>query len=147
VAECLGRLGLGHDLTFISAVGEDQDKSEIIRNSLKRVGVDTESLYVKPGARTAAFSATLNGKGDFLSGIADMDVLAHIPEAHLQRYQFGKSKILHVDSNISIETLKFILENSASIQHVIYEPISQEKGKRILHGDLLSRVTILKPNI
>ena len=33
------------------------------------------------------------------------------------------------------------------MKHIIYEPISQEKSERILHGDLLSRITILKPNL
>ncbi len=33
------------------------------------------------------------------------------------------------------------------MKHIIYEPISQEKSERILYGDLLSRITILKPNL
>jgi sugar/nucleoside kinase (ribokinase family) len=66
VAECLGRLGLGSDVTFISAVGDDEDKSNIIRKSLTKVGIDTSLLYVKEGGRTAAFSGILNGKGEFL---------------------------------------------------------------------------------
>jgi hypothetical protein len=36
-------------------------------------------LYIKIGERTAAFSGMLNGKGDFLVGIADMDILANLP--------------------------------------------------------------------
>jgi hypothetical protein len=39
VAECLGRLGLGQDVTFISAIGDDKDKSEIIKNSLINVNI------------------------------------------------------------------------------------------------------------
>lgn len=33
------------------------------------------------------------------------------------------------------------------MRHVIFEPISREKSVRILDGDLLSHLTILKPNI
>lgn len=38
-AECIARLGLAQDLTFISSIGEDQDKAEIIKNSLKKVQI------------------------------------------------------------------------------------------------------------
>jgi sugar/nucleoside kinase (ribokinase family) len=43
VAECVGRLGLEKDCTFISAVGEDSEKSDIIFNSLRKVNL--VSLY------------------------------------------------------------------------------------------------------
>ena len=36
---------MGDDLTFISAVGDDNEKSDIIRNSLKRVKVVRNFLY------------------------------------------------------------------------------------------------------
>lgn len=39
VAECVARLGLEKECTFISAVGEDTEKSEIIFNSLRRVNL------------------------------------------------------------------------------------------------------------
>ena len=73
-AECLGRLGLGPDTTFISGVGDD-DKSQLIRNSLERVNLSSSGLCVKQGERTAAFSGVLNGAGDLFCGVADMDVL------------------------------------------------------------------------
>ena len=60
---------------------------------------------------------------------------------------FQKSKILLLDSNYSVETLAYVLAHSSEIEHVIYEPISNEKSKRILHSDLLSHLTILKPNL
>ena len=89
----------------------------------------------------------INGKGEFLAGIADMDILSHIPEAHLNNHSFQASKILVIDSNISEESLSYILNNSQNVEHVIYEPISKEKSSRILNADLLSKITILKPNI
>lgn len=46
-----------------------------------------------------------------------------------------------------METLAYVLAHSSEIENVIYEPISNEKSKRILHSDLLSRLTILKPNL
>lgn len=39
MAECVARLGLHDDLTFISAVGDDTDKSEIIKKSLRSVNI------------------------------------------------------------------------------------------------------------
>lgn len=100
---------------------------------------------MKAGQRTASFAATLNGKGEFLSGIADMDVLTTIPEPHLRRFKF--SKVLLADSNLGVETLKEVLGHSSHVPNVVFEPISKEKSVRILEGNLLSHVTILKPNI
>lgn len=82
-----------------------------------------------------------------MAGIADMDILSHIPESHLNNHNFQKSKILVIDSNISVETLTYILNNSNEVDNIIYEPISKEKSTRILHTDLISKINILKPNI
>ena len=122
-AECLGRLGLGPKTTFVSAVGDD-DKQQLIRNSLERVGVSSNSLLVKTGERTAAFSGVLDGAGDFFCGVADMQVLNHIPREHLDKSKFWDSKILLIDSNIDLETLGYILSRTGSCKHVVYEPIS-----------------------
>ena len=46
VAECIGRLGLGNELTFISGVGSD-DKQLLIRNSLEKVGISSSGLCEK----------------------------------------------------------------------------------------------------
>lgn len=75
-----------------------------------------------------------------------MDILSHIPESHLNNHNFQKAKILIIDSNISVETLSYILNNADEVQHIIYEPISKEKSTRILHSDLLAKIHILKPN-
>jgi hypothetical protein len=45
-------------------------------------------LYLRKGSRTAAFSGFLNGKGDFLSGIADMDIFSNLPEQHIHKFNF-----------------------------------------------------------
>lgn len=102
---------------------------------------------MKKGSRTAAFSASLNGRGDFLSGIADMDVLSTIPKDHIDRFGIQNSKILLIDSNIGIKTLKYVLSLSTKVPHVIYEPISKEKASRILEAGCLNLITILKPNL
>jgi hypothetical protein len=65
----------------------------------------------------------------------------------MNKFYFHESRILLLDSNFSVETLAFVLSRSSGVEHVIYEPISNEKSKRILHGDLLSRLTLLKPNL
>lgn len=90
LAECLGRLGLGQDVTFISAVGDD-DKQQFIVNSLQKVGLSTSGLYVKQGDRTAAFTGVLDKNGDFFCGVADMDVLEFIPQKHLDLFKFWDS--------------------------------------------------------
>ena len=145
-AECLARLGFGPDTTFISAVGDDE-KSILIRSSLERVGLSSAGLCVKSGERTAAFSGVLNGAGEFFCGVADMDVLNIIPREHLDGSKFWQSKVLLIDSNIGVETLDYVLSRSSAVEHVIYEPISQEKSERILERGFLSRLTCFKPNL
>ena len=115
VAECLGRLGLGSDLTFISAVGDD-DKQSFIVNSLSKVGISTDSLCVKKGDRTAAFTGVLDKNGDFFCGVADMGVLEFIPKSHLDLFKFWESEILILDSNIGEETLKYVLSQSKNVE-------------------------------
>jgi sugar/nucleoside kinase (ribokinase family) len=123
VAECLGRLGLGQDITFISAVGDD-DKKSFIYNSLEKVGISTDSLCVKQGERTAAFTGVLDKNGDFFCGVADMSVLEFIPKSHLDAFKFWESDILILDSNIGEETLRYVLQKGEKIREIIYEPIS-----------------------
>jgi hypothetical protein len=67
---------------------------------------------VKKGARTAAFSAMINSRGEFLQGVADMDVLSTISKDHLDKFYITASKILLIDSNISEETISFLLSTS-----------------------------------
>jgi len=146
VAECLGRLGLGKDVTFVSGIGDD-DKQIFVKNSLDRVGISTDGLCVKQGERTAAFTGVLDKNGDFFCGVADMAVLEYIPREHLDMFKFWNSQVLILDSNIGTETLEYLLSRSAHVQHVIYEPISQEKSERILSKDFLGQLTCFKPNM
>ena len=130
-AECLGRLGLGNQTTFISGIGDDE-KSSMIKNSLTRAGVSDDGLCEKVGERTAAFSGFLNNNRDFLCGVADMDVLRVIPREHLDRFQFWDSKVVLIDGNIGSETLEYVLSRTQRVQHVIFEPISEEKSEIII---------------
>ena len=88
----------------------------------------------------------LNSKGDFLQGVADMNVLSIIDQDHLNRFNIEESTIVLIDSNISEDALQSILARTKDVKHVIYEPISKEKSARILYKDCLSKITMLKPN-
>lgn len=103
-AECLARLGLQSDTLFISGVGTDA-KNAIVRNSLSEVGLSTAGLFVNEKLLTAAYNAMLNEKGDMFCGVSDMEVLEHIDESHLMSFNFSKSEIVLVDSNIGIKTM------------------------------------------
>ena len=107
-AECLGRLGMGKNTTFISGVGDDE-KAGLIRNSLTQVGLSSDGLCVKAGERSAAFTGVIDKNGDFFCGVADMAVLNSLPSSHLDKFQFWNSKVLLIDSNIDIQTLDYIL--------------------------------------
>jgi len=114
---------------------------------LQKLGLNTDSLFVRHGERTAAFTGVLDKNGDFFCGVADMAILEFIPKDHLDSYRFWESEILIIDSNIGEETLRYILSRSEKIKEVIYEPISIEKSEKILIDDFISRLTIFKPNL
>jgi len=78
-------------------------------------------------------------------GIADMEVLEYIPEAHLNKFKFWDSDIVLIDSNIGKETLLYVLSKCKGL--VIYEPISTEKSERLLDYGALHQVNMLKPNV
>lgn len=84
----------------------------MIKRSLTRVGVATDGLCVKQGQRTAAFSGILTKEGDFFCGVADMEVLEHLPRQHLDAFKFWESLVLLIDSNIGLETLEYVLSRS-----------------------------------
>jgi hypothetical protein len=111
------------------------------------VGLSTEGLCEKHGERTAAFTGVLDKHGDFFCGVADMVVLNFIPKEHLDQFHFWESRIVLLDSNIGEETLGYVLSRTQKCQHIIYEPISQEKSERILIKDFFSKITIFKPNL
>ena len=90
LAECIGRLGLGNDVTFIAGVGDDE-KALILRNSLERVGISSKGLCEKKGERTAMFNGVLDKNGDFFCGVADMKVLEFIPQSHLDLFKFWET--------------------------------------------------------
>jgi pseudouridine kinase len=108
VAECLGRLGVGQNVTFISNIGDDEF-SQFVKNSLTSVGVSAENMFVKQSERTAAFTGLIDKTGEFFCGVADMTILEYIPIAHLEKTKFWESSILIIDSNIGQETLAYIL--------------------------------------
>ena len=84
----------------------------MIKNSLSRAGVPVDGLCEKVGERTAAFSGFLNNNGDFLCGVADMDVLRVIPREHLDLFQFWDSRVVLIDGNIGSETLEYVLSRT-----------------------------------
>lgn len=122
-AECLARLGLHNETMFISGIGTDS-KNAIIRNSLSEVGLSLAGLYVNPNHLTAAYNAMLSENGDMFCGVSDMEVLEFIDEAHLMSFNFPKSEIVLIDSNVGLKTLGFVINNVQNVKHVIYEPIS-----------------------
>jgi hypothetical protein len=91
---------------------------------LESVGVSSKGLCVKVGERTAAFNGVIDKNGDFLFGVADMDVLKHIPKGHLDSFMFWDSEIVLIDGNIGEETLGYVLSRTTSCKHVIFEPTS-----------------------
>ena len=71
---------LGNDVSLVSAVGEDAPGDSIAR-TLAALSMPNEGLLRYAGQRTAAYTAILDGKGDLVAGLADMDIYEDVAAA------------------------------------------------------------------
>jgi hypothetical protein len=53
----------------------------------------------------------LDENGDLYCGVSDMEVLEYIDEKHLMSFNFSKSEVVLIDSNVGLKTLGFVLDN------------------------------------
>jgi pseudouridylate synthase / pseudouridine kinase len=75
VAEAAHRvIAKPHAVQLISAIGVDSF-GRLMHDETARIGMRTDGLVEVPSARTAVCNMVLDGKGDLVSGVADMDVV------------------------------------------------------------------------
>jgi hypothetical protein len=111
VTECLVKLGLTDSL-FISAMGGKQDPfAHYLQKDFERLDISRDGVYIVPEScknnRTAVFSAVLAHDGDFMMGIADMDIFKEVPTDFLERFSsvVSNTSVLVVDSNFPEESI------------------------------------------
>ena len=145
VAEALGRLGCNPIL--YSAVGDDA-RGKGLLDRLVATGCQNASVTL-PGTSTATYLAVLNHDYDLHVAIADTDVLSEIPLPPRHVFAQEDTKVLVMDANVPLPTLKqaalMAAENSMKI---CLEPTSVPKARIVAKDSaLLELISYAFPNV
>lgn len=130
VAESVRRLG--GSVSLLSVLGDDEPGRQVLAAS-RAIGLDVEKVLTLPGHRTASYTALLDGSGELVGAVADMDIFdAFAPESVLARLGgLTGAKLLVCDANLPSASL-----DAAKLRaHELgipawFEPVSVAKSQR-----------------
>jgi sugar/nucleoside kinase (ribokinase family) len=86
MAECLARLGYHSTIFLISAIAKDDPKNTLIEHTMADIRLSMAGVIHLPGS-TSVFNGILDNHGDYLLGIADMDILETISIHHINHFK------------------------------------------------------------
>ncbi len=106
--ECLNKLGV-LDTLLVSAIGRDTFGQMLLEDMEQRKQY-TDGLCVSKEEHTGLYMCTMH-EGS-ATGVSDMDILAHIPKAHVDRFrsEIAGAKVVALDANLDASLLKYICE-------------------------------------
>jgi len=154
ITECIQRLG--HSVTMLSAVGDDERGREMVRY-LEGLGVNMDEIAVSRQHPTSSYLAIYNTENDLFISIADLTALEHeMSDSYFDRPNVAKlieeASFLVLDGNLTLKMMKKVLskvKNRDSVR-IWYEPISVEKCRRIVDHEngrrLIGGVDFISPN-
>mmetsp|Transcript_10648 Transcript_10648/g.23477 ORF Transcript_10648/g.23477 Transcript_10648/m.23477 type:complete len:413 (-) Transcript_10648:22-1260(-) len=130
MAETVARLGLPARL--MSAVGADEAGEQVMA-SAGRVGMDVKYVDKLQEHRTATFTALLDGAGDLVGAVADMDIFEEILPPFVERTVreglLEGAALVVADANLPAATLDIVRRTSAERGiPAWFEPVSVAKG-------------------
>ncbi|CAJ1452574.1 unnamed protein product [Effrenium voratum] len=127
LAEVARRLGCRSALH--SAVGNDEPGARLLGH-LEQLGIQSEVAVME--ARTATYTALLDGAGELVGAVADMGILDAIPaEAVAQSCENSQSKLVLCEANLSPAALKAALQSCRRRQvPAWFDPVSVAKAPR-----------------
>ena len=144
VLECLWRLGI-KDCLALTSIGSDIF-GRLLKEWMEEHELTLEGVYTSDKDRTAIHVCIMTE--GLATGVADMNIFANIPISHLKKFtkNIETAKVLIIDSNHSIENLEWLCEIGKNT-FIAFDPISNEKSKKLLEKDLIGRISLLKGNI
>jgi len=147
VTECLARLSM-NDLLFLTSIGKDMF-GKLLLDNFDELGIRKDGIYISDRNKTAIFSGVVNQRGEFVTGVSDMKIHEDIPIKHVEKYRefITNAKIVLLDANLSSDIISHICDLTNDTQTVIFEPISKQKCKKLFEHKILSKITVLKPNL
>lgn len=144
VAENLARLGT--EVHLISAVGEDAQGEQILRQA-GEAGIHVDTVLRVPGARTGSYLAVLDEQGNLHLAMDDMRIIEAVTPDHLRACcsLIESASVVFVDGNLSPRSLAVVvrLAHRAGVP-VAADPTSVSLAPRF--ASLLSDLWLLMPN-
>ena len=113
VAHVVARLGL--EVRLVTRVGTDRD-GEMILESARSAGVNTDGVIVSATERSAAYHATLDDTGNLIMGIADMSITEEISPASMALVASAREarELWVIDANLPRDTIAFLAGEAAA---------------------------------
>jgi len=145
VAENLARLG--HPVTLITAVGDDQFGSQLLKQTID-AGVDTEHIICSSQNATGSYIGVINAAGELQLALDDMDAIKELSPQYLRdRYElFKKASLLFVDANLPSKTLRTALSLARRAKIPVFaDPTTTLLAHRFI--PYLDRFHLITPNI
>jgi len=131
IAENLHRLGA--EVRLISVIGDDPG-GEFIKTSSARIGLNIEhSLFLKSGEQvTSVYIALMDSDGEMKLALADMNIMEHITEKHLESKAgiIKESAIVLLDTNLPERIINFILDTFGGGPLFFLDGVSARKAPR-----------------
>ena len=135
---------LGRKVSLITIMGEDT-YADVIREHCLNAGIDLQYSFTDPLGRTSAYLCINEQNGDLSAAVSDMTICDGLTPARLEPLLpvLNRGSMVIADANLPEETLAWIAKKITV--PVAADPVSVSKAPRLL--PLLSRLTLLKPNI
>ena len=135
---------LGRKVSLITIMGEDT-YADVIREHCLSAGIDLQYSFIDPLGRTSAYLCINEQNGDLSAAVSDMTICDGLTPARLEPLLpvLNRGSMVIADANLPEETLAWIAKKITV--PVAADPVSVSKAPRLL--PLLSRLTLLKPNI
>jgi sugar/nucleoside kinase (ribokinase family) len=112
--------------------------------------VDVVGIRRVAGARTAMYNAVLDGSGDLVAAVSDMNILDEELSLHIQscaeheQLSSSSSDLIVVDGNLTEDAMLTLISSVPEDVSIWYEPTSVVKSNRCLA--MLHRIELMSPN-
>jgi len=130
IADVISRLGGKTQL--VSVVGNDDSGRQLIQAS-RDMHIGVEEISCLDAARTATYTALLDGTGELVGAIADMSIFDMLTPSVVDKAaaSLSKASLVICDANLQAATLQQVLLRSSSTKvPVWFEPVSTAKAPR-----------------
>lgn len=131
ISEAIARLGGRSGL--LSIVGADEAGGQLV-SSCRASGVAVDAVIRSRAGRTATYTALLDGSGELVGAVADMEIFDELSPAIIREAKpaLSAAGLVICDANLAAATLEAVLECTAAASvPAWFEPVSIAKA---LHG-------------